>query len=159
MFKIMGSIIILLSATLFGMKKYNAIAERKKILQSIHDGSVQIENSLRCMCMPLYESFLGGGDFFKSAADKICSGALPEEAVKDTAYNIHVLNSEDLRIIQRFARGLCAQDCQGQLSNLGLFIKELEGEISHATDELNTRGKLYIKGSILTAAAIVLLLV
>lgn len=159
MFKIIGSMVVLLSATLLGMKKYNDFFERRKILESIRDGSMQVENSLRCMCLPLHESFIGGGEFFKSAAKKISAGMLPEEAVRETAHNIHTLNSEDLQLIERFALGLCAQDCKGQLANIRLFINELDGKIAHATNELNTRGKLYVKGSILTAAAIVLLLV
>lgn len=159
MFKIMGSIVVLLSATLFGMKKYNDFFERRKILQSIRDGSVQVENTLRCMCAPLHESFRCGGEFFKAAADKISCGMLPGEAVREAARALHSLNSEDLRIIERFANGLCAQDCKGQIANIGLFIKSLDTEITHATNELNTRGKLYVKGSILTAAAVVLLLI
>lgn len=159
MFKIIGSVAVLLSATLFGMKKYSDFFERRKVLQNIHDGSVQVENALRCMCLPLHESFLSGGDFFKTAASKISGGMLPEEAVKETAHSLHVLTQEDLSIISRFAKGLCAQDCQGQLSNLGLFISSLESSIKSAGEELETRGKLYVKGSILTAAAIVLLLI
>lgn len=159
MFKIIGSVVVLLSATLLGMKKYNDFFERRKVLQGIRDGSVQVENALRCMCLPLDESFICGGQFFKSAAEKISEGMLPGAAVMETSRNICALSLDDLEIIERFATGLCAQDCKGQLANIKLFINELDSKIAHATNELNTRGKLYVKGSILTAAAIVLLLV
>lgn len=159
MFKIIGAVVVLLSATLFGMKRYNEIFERKKALQEIYDGSTQIKNSLRCMCLPLHESFLCGGVFFKAAAQKIDKGMLPSEAVKDTALSLHILTKEDLRIVTRFADGLSAQDCKGQLANIELFAEALKTQINSAVAELDTRGKLYVKGSILTAAAVVLLLI
>ena len=84
---------------------------------------------------------------------------LPEEAIKDTAHGVKVLKKEDLNIIERFASGLSAQDLKGQIANMELFTKLLETEIKNATDELNNRGKLYVKGSMLTAAAVVLLLI
>lgn len=159
MFKLIGAVVVILSAGLFGMKKYNEIFERKKVLQEVYDGCMQVGNSLRCMCLPLHESFLCGGSFFESAAKKIGDGMLPCEAVKDTAHSLHVLSGEDLRIIERFAEGLIAHDCTGQLSNIELFSQSLKGEIKNAGDELASRGTLYVKGSILTAAAVVLLLI
>lgn len=159
MFKIIGATVVILSAGLFGMKKYNEIFERKKVLQEIYDGCMQVSNSLRCMCLPLHESFLYGGSFFESAAEKIGGGMLPCEAVKDTAYSLHALTGEDLRIIERFAEGLLARDCTGQLSNIELFSESIKTEIKNAANELDSRGKLYVKGSILTAAAVVLLLI
>ena len=39
------------------------------------------------------------------------------------------------------------------------FIKSLEISLENAKDELEKRGKLYIKGSILAASAVVLLLI
>lgn len=159
MFKIIGAVVVILSAGLFGMKKYNEIFERKRVLQEIYDGCMQVANSLRCMCLPLHESFLCGGSFFESAAGKIGGGVLPCEAVKDTARSLHLLTEEDLRIVERFAEGLIAEDCRGQLANIELFSQSLKAEIKNAGDELASRGKLYLKGSILTAAAVVLLLI
>lgn len=159
MLKIIGAMAVILSAMLLGMKKYNDIFERRRSLQEIFDGSIQVKNALRCICAPLHESFLCGGDFFRTASGKIKEGMLPEEAIKDTAYAIRVLKKEDLNIIERFAAGLSAQDLEGQIANIELFTKLLETEIKDATDELNSRGKLYVKGSVLTAAAVVLLLI
>lgn len=159
MFKIIGAAVVLLSSTLFGMKKYNEISERKRILQQIYDGSTQVKNSLRCMCLPLHESFLCGGEFFESAAQKIREGISPSEAVKDTALSLHMLTGEDLRIVERFSEGLSAPDCKGQLANIELFAEALKTAISNAARELDSRGSLYVKGSILTAAAAVLLLI
>ena len=159
MLKITGSAVVMLSATLFGMRKYNAYFERKKTLQEILDGCRLIESRLVCMHAPLHESFMESGDFFESARQKILSGLLPEEAVKDTAHELHFLKKEDLGIIERFASGLCASSCDGQLSNLGVFKSELEKMLEDAAGELNLKGKLCVKGSILVAAAIVLLLI
>lgn len=159
MFKITGAIAVMLSATLFGMNQYTDFLTRKKVLQSIRDGSVQVGNTLRCMCSPLHESFMCGGKFFISAAEKIACGTSPQEAVIESAKEFHGLRQEDFNIIERFAMGLCAQDCKGQITNIELFIKSLDIQITHASSELDTRGKLYVKGSILTAAAVVLLLI
>lgn len=149
----------MLSATLFGMRKYSSYFERKKTLQDILDGCRLIESRLMCLHAPLHESFMESGNFFENARKKILSGLLPEEAVKNTAYESHFLKKEDLEIIERFASGLRASSCDGQLSNLGVFKAELERVLEEAAGELNLKGKLCVKGSILTAAAIVLLLI
>lgn len=84
---------------------------------------------------------------------------MPEEAVNESTREFPSLTAEDKRIISRFAHGLAAADCKGQLSNFELFTNDMEKALAGATAELNTRGKLYVKGSILTAAAVVLLLI
>lgn len=144
---------------MIGMRKYNNFYERRRILQSIYDGSIKIKETIRCTCAPLHESFLWGGDFFELASKKIGEGLLPEEAVNESAWEFCSLTAEDRSIIFRFAHGLSAADCKGQLSNLELFTTELEKALQVATNDLNTRGKLCVKGSILTAAAVVLLLI
>jgi len=149
----------MLAATMMGMKKYQDFFERKRFLQSILDGSIKIKETLRCVCLPLHESFMYGGDFFSLASEKINEGMLPETAVSECAKYFSCLRDEDRRNIERFARGLDARDCKGQISNLEVFIKDTENALSRATAELNTKGTLYVKGSILTAAAIVLLLI
>ena len=159
MFKIIGAASVIIAAMLYGIKKYNAFFERKWILESIRDGSIRVENVIRCMCAPLDEGFMHGGEFFISAAEKIRQGMLPSEAVRDAAAELHILKSEDLRITEGFAEGLCARDREGQLSNLRLFITALDSNIKNAASELETRGKLCVKGSILVAAAIVMLLI
>ena len=144
---------------MMGMRKYGNFYERKRLLQSIYDGSIKIKENIRCICAPLHESFLCGGEFFCTASRKIGEGFLPEEAVCESAREFPSLTAEDRRIISRYAKGLNAEDCKGQLSNLELFTKDMEKALASATTELNTRGKLYVKGSILTAAAVVLLLI
>lgn len=159
MLRIIGSAVVLLSAILFGMRKYDAFFERKKTLQDILDGCRQTQAKLMCLHAPLHEIFMGCGAFFENAARQILSGLLPEEAVKNAAYELHFLKKEDLRIIERFASGLYASSCDGQLSNLAVFKAEIESALEEASGELNLKGKLCLKGSILTAAAIVLLLI
>lgn len=149
----------MLAATMAGMKKYQELFDRKRTLQNILDGSVKIKETLRCVCLPLHESFLYGGEFFFLASEKINEGMLPETAVTECAKQIPCLRVEERNIFERFAHGLDARDCQGQISNLEVFIKDLENALSVATAELSSKGTLYVKGSILTAAAIVLLLI
>ena len=141
------------------MKRYNGFFERKRLLENILDGSEKIRETIRCTCSPLHESFMWGGEFFSLASEKIKNGNLPESAVNETADGFGFLTNEDRRIIGRFAKGLNAEDCKGQLSNLDIFIKDIKEAVSNASKELDTKGRLYVKGSILTAAAVVLLLV
>ena len=159
MLKIIGSAVVILSATLFGMRKYNAFFERKKALSEILDGARKIKTRLLTLRAPLHEIFMDTTAFFENAAKEIAGGVLPEEAVKSTAFKIEALTREDLVIIERFALGLSASSCEGQLSNLSLFITELEGKLAEASADLCGKGKLFVKGSILTAFAIVLLLI
>jgi len=158
-FKLIGSAIIMIAAILFGTKKYSDLFERKRILCIIRDGVISIQNNLRCTCMPLYECFLQGGEFFEKSALLMRDGILPTEAVLDAAHTLHSLKSADLAAIERFSAGLCCEDCQGQITNTMHFIEELDKNILDAANELNTRGKLVLKGCILSAAAVVILLV
>lgn len=159
MFKLIGSAIILIASALFGINKYNTYYERKRLLLAIRDGVEQVENNLRCACPPLYDCFLCSGEFFEKAALLIGQGAYPQEAVKEAARSFHFLKKEDVALIDRFAAGLCAQDLAGQLSNTAYFSSQLEKNIIVAEDELNSRGKLFLKGCLLTAAAVVILLI
>ena len=159
MFKLLGAVVVLLSAVLFGIGKYNTFFERKRVLSELLDGTRSIEMELRCTCAPLYDCFLGSGDFYKRSASLISQGLLPEEAVKTIAYETPSLKNEDLKVIERFAVGLCAKDCEGQLSNLAIFGEGLKKQLENAEEELDMKGKLCVKGSILTAAAIVLLII
>lgn len=150
---------MILAAGLMGIKKYAELYERKRILQTIRNGAEKIKNNLRCMCMPLYECFLNADDFFKEAGELIGKGEFPSEAVRNTVFMYHCLKKEDRDIIFRFADGLTAQDCSGQIANVELFLKEIEGSINNASAELNTKGTLFVKGSLLISAAMVLLLI
>ncbi len=159
MLKIIGSAVVILAATLFGMRKYNTFFERKKALTEILDGLRKINSKLSTLRAPLHEIFMDTTPFFEESAKRIIEGYLPEEAVKNTALKTEALRREDLIIIERFASGLCASSCEGQLSNLAVFTAEIEEKLTEATAELNLKGKLCVKGSILSAAAIVLLLI
>lgn len=144
---------------MYGMKKYSDFSERKRILSDIYDGAIKVSNSLRCACLPLHESFLVGGDFFENAATGIRHGKLPMQAVEESMSQYPVLKNADKLNILRFARGLDAKDCNGQLANLDIFINDTKKALAESESELNTKGRLYIKGSMLIAAAIVLLLI
>ncbi len=159
MLKIIGSAVIILSATLFGMNKYLAFFERRGNLAEILNGARRINSKLAVLGSPLHEVFMDSSTFFETVSSKILSGQLPEDAVNETAIEISSLKSEDLKMIERFSSGLCATSCEEQLANLKVFIIELEKSLEEATNELGTKGKLCVRGSILSAAAIVLLLI
>lgn len=158
MLKLFGALLVILGGTVWGIRKYTFFLLRKNMIYSIYDGLAQVENSLRCTCAPLHECFKTGGDFFNTAAEKIAGGYSPEDAVIESASAIPSLTGEDMNVIRHFAKGLNADDCKGQVDNLILFKSGLDKQLTHAANELQSKGKLYIKGSILTAAAVVLLL-
>lgn len=159
MLKLMGSAIILIASALFGAGRYSRYYERKRLLLLLRDGTMQVENSLRCACPPLYDCFLSGGEFFEKAALLISRGQSPEGAIKDVARNLCALKKSDIALVDRFAAGLSAEDLEGQLKNTAHFCAALEKNISEAETELNSRGKLVLKGSLLTATAVVILLI
>ena len=159
MFKLIGAMAVIIAAGFIGLRKYCELYERKRLLCIIRDGTEKIRGNLKCMCMPLYECFLHGGEFFENAAKAVCEGELPRIAVSISADRFHHLTSEDKECIRRFADGLCADDCDGQIRNTELFITELDRQIEKASSELETKGKLFVKGSFLAAAALVLILI
>ena len=159
MFKIIGAMTVIITAGFFGIKKYGEFYERKRILLIMRDGAEKIRSNLKCMCMPLYECFLCGGEFFENAAKRISEGELPSAAVKASCERLCQLTKEDRDCVIRFADGLFANDCEGQVRNAELFITEIERRIENASFELETKGKLFVKGSFLTAAAVVLILI
>ncbi len=157
MLKLIGSALIFLCATYMGMSKYQELYKRKRELSGVRDGAIKIRDNLRCMCMPLYEAFISSGEFFEIAASNIRSGQLPMTAVKEACNTYRHFNERDVECIHRFAEGLGAEDCKGQLANVEMFISEMDRCVENAEKELGTKGTLFIKGSILTAAAVVLL--
>ena len=159
MLKIIGAAVVILSATFYGMGKYFSFFERKKALAEILDGARRISSKISVLNAPLHELFQGCGAFFEKASEGILSGTLPEEAVNSVALSEYALKKDDRRIIERFASGLCATSCEEQKSNLSVFIDELEKSLAKASAELDGKGVLCVKGSILAAAATVLLLI
>lgn len=159
MFRIIGAVTVIITAGFIGIKKYGEFYERKRLLLIMRDGAEKIRGNLKCMCMPLYECFIHGGEFFEKAAKRISEGELPSSAVKISCDRLCQLTKEDRECVLRFAEGLSANDCEGQVRNAELFITEIERQIEKASMELETKGKLFVKGSFLVAAAVVLILI
>ena len=157
MFKILGSIAVIVSAGMLGTGRYAKLRERKYALEAVRDGAQKIHNNLRCMCMPLYECFLDGGVFFNKAAFYMQQGLLPGDAVKKAGKEF-CFSEDDYNSVCRFSEGLMAADCEGQIRNTLYFIGELEKNIAKADKDMETKGKLFIKGSLLTATAVVIIL-
>ncbi len=159
MFKLLGALVVIMASGLIGMSKYNELFERKRILTMLYDGANKTKNNLKCMCMPIYENFLMCGGIYDRAAKLMAEGKTPCDAVTEGIAGHNFLKKEDRCIILRFARGLSASNCDGQIRNTELFITELEKSIQDASKELESKGKLYIKGSILASAAFVLVII
>ena len=159
MFKLLGSISVILAAGIIGIKKYTQLYERRRILCAVRDGAERIRDNIRCKCMPLYDCFLCGGEFFERASFYMTDGLLPSAAVKCATEEVSFFIDRDRDSLQRFSDGLCSEDCEGQLRNVELLIAETGRNIEHAESQLETRGRLFIKGSFLIAAAVVLVLI
>lgn len=159
MFKIIGSMAVIVASGLLGISKYSELCERRRMLCAVRDGAERIRDNLRCMCMPLYECFLTGGEFFEKAALKMTAGDSPESAIKNTAVQYCCFKKKDVDCIYRFSEGLGCEDCDGQIRNVEMLISGTEKNIEEAVSEINTKGKLFVKGSFLIAAAVVLVLI
>lgn len=159
MFKIIGAVIVIGAAGLIGMSKYSRLYERKRNLSLILNGAERIHNNLKCMCMPLYECFLDGGEFFRKAAEKMSEGVTPTDAVMEVAQNMTSLTKEDISALERFSKGMSVHNCEGQMRNTELFINELSRNIKKSAEDLETKGKLAVKGYFLAATAVVLVLI
>lgn len=159
MVKFMGAALVLLAAGLLGMKKYSDFYERKRALSLMYEGAAKMESTLESMCLPLDECFYISGGFFEKAAKNMSCGLMPKDAVIKAARENGSLKKEDMEIVEKFAYGLSAASCTGQIQNLSLFIKELEGNVKSAQKDVSTKAALCVKGSILAAAALILMMI
>ena len=132
--------------------------KRCKKLEETRAFTLLLSGKLRCMCLPLYECFSESGGIFKDAAQYIEKGLAPKEALKKAAEECSVLTEKDKKMFSSFADGFDADSCEGQIANTELFYENIALGIEDAKEELKTKGKLSIEGSILMGAAIVLLL-
>ena len=159
MFKIIGALIIIISFALLGIRKYNLLIERCKILEETRALAILFEGKLRCMCMPLHQCFYESGGIFKKAAAYIEKGLAPKEALKQAALEEKVLTDKDKDVFISFADGFDADSCEGQIANTTLFSENLALQIEEARTEAKTKGKLSVEGSVLMGTALVLLLI
>lgn len=159
MVKLSGIVITIIAAAFLGIKKYFTLRERYNILSQIKHSALQMEGKLRCMCMPLDECFTESEGLFSVAARYIEKGLIPKDAVEKACSENEYLTQADKEVLMRFAKGLGAQDCDGQIANTLLLAENIGMQIDDARNDLKTKGTLSIKGSILTAVAVVLLLI
>lgn len=159
MVKLAGSVITIIAAAFLGIKKYFTLKERYNILLQIKYSALQMEGRLRCMCMPLDECFKQSEGIFSVAAHCIEKGLTPKDAVEKACSENEYLTQADKEVMMRFAKGLGAQDCDGQIANTLLLAENIGMQIDDARYDLKTKGALSIKGSILTAVAVVLLII
>ncbi len=159
MFKLMGSAMVIMAAGLIGAGKYSSMCERLRMLAIICDGAERIRNNLKCMCMPLYESFLHGGEFFSKVSEYMAKGESPPDSVKMATDTVNCLEREDRELLFRFSEGLSRENCDGQIRNLDFLIEEIKKSMENAKQQLDGKGRLFLKGSLLVAAAVVLVLI
>ena len=158
MLKFVGGLTVIISFALLGTRKYNLLLKRCKMLENTRSQTLLLLGKLRCLCMPLYECFKASGGIFKEAAEYIEKGLAPKDALKKAVSDCTALTEKDRDIFISFANGFDADSCEGQIANTELFYENITLRIEDARDELKTKGKLSIEGSILMGTALVLLL-
>ena len=109
--------------------------------------------------MPLHECFGEGGSFFEKALQYIVQGDSPKEAIEKVTQKTRELKKEDREVLWRFAKGLCADDCEGQIANVENLLFQIGRKSTQAEKEIKTKGTLFIKGSLLLGGAVVLILI
>ena len=84
---------------------------------------------------------------------------LPPDVVKKITDDTLCFCEEDRILLYRFSDGLYSEDCNGQIRNTEIFLSEIQKNNENACRALETKGKLFIKGSLLIAGAVVLVLI
>ena len=158
MFKIAGIFIVMTAASIMGLKKRSTLYMRLKLLRETQSAVCAAEAKLRCMRIPLDECFDSCGSVFTEASLNIRNGMLPSEAIKNAVDSESFFNENDRDVLYEFSNGLSADDCEGQISNFRLLSERLKPLIKNASDEAAKKGRLVLEGSILAAAAIILII-
>ncbi len=159
MLKLFGALFIFIAIILVGTNEYTATCERKHTLKSILSSLRLMEGVLRYQCPPLEDCFRKSGGIFLNASKFIEKGLSPCDALKKTISEERFLLNEDKSALYRFANGLYIEDCDGQIANLKALSKEMALLCEDATESVKTKGKLYLRGSVLIGAAFFILLI
>ncbi|HHW48568.1 MAG TPA: stage III sporulation protein AB [Clostridiaceae bacterium] len=171
-FKIIGSIIILLSSSFLGFILSKDCSMRPQQLRELQGLLQMLENEISYMANLLTDAFYKMHEvrkneislIFKQAADYLTAdtGLNASEAweralkenIKKTA-----LNEEDEKILISFGKMLGKSDVEGQLKNIKLAMKQLEIQEKKAEESKAKNEAMYKRLGVLCGLALIIILV
>lgn len=167
--KIIGSIIVLISCSLWGFSRAKAFAKRPGELKTLQSLLQIFENEISFLSNVLEDAFTRvykSTDscvalFFKAAILNLRAGMCADEAwtkaVKDNMDKTS-LNSEDENIIISFGKMLGSSDLEGQIKNIRLTINQLKIQEQKAEELKAKNESMYKNLGVLGGLAIIILL-
>jgi stage III sporulation protein AB len=171
LFKIIGSLIVLLSSSFIGFILSRDCIKRPQHLRSMQSLLQMFENQITYLSDVLAEVFdrigrAGGetGIFFLTTVELLKKGQASnaseawEKAVKK-CIRMTALNKEDEQVLLSFGRSLGNTDLEGQLKNIRLTLGQLAIQERKAEESRKKNETMYRSLGILGGMAVVIVLV
>ena len=171
LFKITGSIIVLLSSSFIGMILSRDCIRRPAQLRELQGILQMLENQISYLCDVIVEAFekisrAGGAQtsiFFTRTVEilkeeKTITAAEAWERAVTQCIHRTALNKEDQEILSSFGRLLGSTDIEGQIGNIRLTIGQLKLQEKKAEDSRKKNESMYRSLGILGGLAVVTLL-
>lgn len=171
LFKIAGSVIVLLSCSFIGFVLSNDLKKRPRQLRELQGLLQMFENQIAYLSDVIVEAFerisrVGRCEtciFFSRTAgilreDGSCGApAAWEKAVRE-CIRLTSLNKEDEEILSAFGKSLGNTDLEGQIKNIRLTLSQLKVQEEKAEEYRNRNERMYKSLGLLGGATIVILL-
>jgi len=170
LFKIIGSIIVILSCSFLGYILARDCTKRPQQLRELQGLLQMLENQMTYLSDVLVEAFerisrVGGetGVFFKTAADILKNKSAEnacfawEQAV-NRCIRMTALNREDEQILLSFGKSLGNTDLEGQIKNIRLTLGQLAIQEKKAEEDRKKNENMYRSLGLIGGAAIVIVL-
>jgi len=170
-FKIIGSIIVILSCSFIGMILSRDCAKRPAQLRELQGSLHMLENQICYLCEVIIDAFekisrVGGtqtGIFFTRTIEilreeKTISAADAWELAVSQCIGRTSLNSEDREILLAFGKLLGNTDVEGQIRNIRLTLEQLKLQEQKAETSRKKNEGMYRSLGVLGGLAVVTLL-
>ncbi|NMA34407.1 MAG: stage III sporulation protein AB [Clostridiaceae bacterium] len=171
LFKIIGSLVVLLSSSFLGYIMSRDCSKRPQQLRRMQNLLQMFENQITYLSDVLAEVFerigrAGGetGIFFITAVELLKKGQASsaseawEKAVKK-CIRMTALNKEDEQVLLSFGRSLGNTDLDGQIRNIRLTLGQLAMQERKAEENRKKNESMYRSLGILGGMAVVIVLV
>ncbi len=170
LFKIAGSIIVIMSCSFLGYILSRDCSKRPQQLRELQSLLQMFENQISYLSDVLAEAFerisrVGGetGVFFKTASELLKEGSATNacEAWKQAVgqcIKMTTLNKEDEEILLSFGRSLGSTDLDGQIKNIRLTLGQLDLQEKKAEESRKKNESMYRSLGIIGGIAVVIVL-
>lgn len=170
MLKLIGTVIVVVSAFLVGLLKRENLKRRERELKDFIQFLSHLEDAFCCLQSRLADAVEGAriycetdlqcllGEFL--ARLRLANGAKASDAWQASVENSNLaLNFEDFEMLKTFGKGLDGRDFEAQKRNILFTKRQAEKRLEDAEQLGKTNGKLSVQLSVLGSIVIVLLLI